>query len=139
MSQVVITAGEVKLVAAFEESAAPRTCEVFRRLLPFVAQIVHVRWSGEAVWVPMGERELGLAPENATAYPSPGQILLYPGGVSETEILIPYGATHFASKAGTLAGNHVLTVVEGLEHLRPLGQRALWHGAQPLRIDLAHP
>jgi hypothetical protein len=96
-----------------------------------------VRWSGEAVWVPMGEMDLGLPPENATAYPSPGQILLYPGGISETEILIAYGATHFASKAGTLAGNHVLTITAGAEHLRTLGVRALWHGAQPLRIELA--
>ena len=78
MSQVVITAGEVKLVAAFEESAAPRTCEVFRRLLPFVAQIVHVRWSGEAVWVPMGERELGLAPSSLFDTELAGRLLGYP-------------------------------------------------------------
>jgi len=127
--------GEVRLEATFEEHAAPQTCEALRRLLPFVSKVVHVRWSGEAMWVPMGEMALPLPPENATSYPSPGQILLYPGGMSETEILIAYGPTHFASKAGTLAGNHVLTLTSGLEHLRPLGESTLWEGAKFFRIE----
>jgi hypothetical protein len=85
----------------------------------------------------MGEMRLDLPAENATAYPAPGQILLYPGGLSETEILIPYGATHFASRAGTLAGNHVLTVTAGGEQLRTLGERTLWQGAQALVVELS--
>jgi len=137
VADLVITAGGVRLAARFEEAAAPKTCMVLRGLLPIESQIVHVRWSGEAVWVPMGEMHLNLPPENATCYPSPGQILLYPGGVSETEILIAYGATSFASKAGALAGNHVLTVTDGLEHLRPLGERTLWHGALAIRMERA--
>ena len=136
MADVIITAGDVRLEARFEERAAPRTSAALRDMLPFVSQIVHVRWSGEAVWVPMGELHLDLPPENATTYPSPGQILLYPGGISETEILIAYGATHFASKAGSLAGNHVLSVTAGAERLRGIGEQTLWHGALPLRIEL---
>jgi hypothetical protein len=31
---------------------------------------------------------------------------------------------------GQLAGNHFLTVVEGNENLRPLGEMTLWQGAQ---------
>ena len=77
----------------------------------------------------------GVPPENATTYPLPGEILLYPGGVSETEILIPYGRTQFGSKAGLLAGNHFLTVVSGAEHLTDLGRLTLWKGAQPILID----
>jgi Protein of unknown function (DUF3830) len=134
VADVVISVGGIRLEARFEEAAAPKTCAVLRGLLPFESQVVHVRWSGEAMWVPMGQMDLNLPPENATSYPSPGQILLYPGGISETEILISYGATRFASKAGTLAGNHVLTVTDGMGHLRPLGERTLWHGALPLRI-----
>jgi hypothetical protein len=137
VSYVIMTVGGVKLAARFEEAAAPRTCEALRQLLPFASRVVHVRWSGEAVWVPMGDLNLGVPPENATAYPSPGQILLYPGGISETELLIAYGPTHFASKAGTLAGNHVLTITSGAEHLRDLGRRALWEGAQPFTIERA--
>ncbi len=84
----------------------------------------------------MGELDVGLTFENATSYPAPGQILLYPGGVSETEILIGYGAVHFASKAGTLAGNHFLTIRDGLDDLTKLGRMTLWSGAQEIAFDL---
>ena len=137
MSDVTIRIGDELFDARFLDDLAPLTCARFRALLPWSANLIHVRWSGEAMWVPMGEMALDLPPENATSYPSPGQILLYPGGLSETEILIAYGPTHFASKAGPLAGNHVLTVMAGAEHLRGLGERTLWHGALPIRIERA--
>ncbi|HLY66285.1 MAG TPA: DUF3830 family protein, partial [Chloroflexota bacterium] len=70
-------------------------------------------------------------------YPAMGQMLIYPGGISEVEILIAYGPTHFASKAGTLAGNHFATIVEGLDQLAPLGRKILWQGAQEAVFDLA--
>ena len=130
-----IAVGDVRLVARLEEAAAPRTVEAFRRLLPLESRIIHARWSGESAWIPFGELDVGVGPENATSYPAPGEILLYPGGVSETEILFPYGATCFASKAGQLAGNHFATVVEGNERLRELGRRVLWEGAQAIRFD----
>ena len=130
-----ISVGELLFVARLEEDAAPRTVAAFRRLLPLESRIVQARWSGQACWIPFGELELGLGPENATCYPAPGEILLYPGGVSETEILFPYGPTSFASKAGALAGNHFATVVEGLEHLPEVGRRALWQGAQEIRLE----
>ena len=134
MSDVVITAGAFTFEARFESEAAPRTVEVLRRVAPLKESLVHVRWSGEAVWVPMGERSLDLPPENATAYPLPGQILLYPGGISETELILAYGHCQFASKAGVLAGNHVLTITTGAEQLRELGKRTLWEGAQPFTL-----
>jgi hypothetical protein len=137
MSDVIITAGAFRFTGRFETAAAPRTCDVIRRLLPFTNKAVHVRWSGEAVWVPLGDLDLGLAPENATSYPAPGQMIVYPGGISETEILLAYGPCCFASKAGQLAGNHFLTIDRGLEQLHELGVAALWQGAQPLRIELA--
>jgi hypothetical protein len=137
VSDVVLSLGPYRLAARFESAAAPRTCAAFRALLPFTGQVIHVRWSGEAVWAPLGSRSIGVPPENATAYPHPGEVLWYPGGVSETELLIAYGRTHFASKAGTLAGNHMLTITSGLEHLPELGRLVLWHGAQPLRIEAA--
>jgi hypothetical protein len=89
-----------------------------------------VRWSGEGVWIPLGDLQFGVGYENATSYPSPGQIILYPGGVSETEILLAYGGVQFASKAGQLAGNHFITLTSGLENLVPLGKMCLWQGAQ---------
>ena len=99
-----ITAGGFSFVARLEEEDAPETVAAFRRLLPLESRIIHVRWSGEAGWIPFGDLDLGLGPENATCYPHPGEIVLYPGGVSETEILLAYGYVNFASKAGQLAG-----------------------------------
>ena len=130
--QVRITAGPFNFLARWETAAAPRTCEVFRRLLPYRERIIHVRWSGEACWIPLGDLELGVGHENATSYPAPGQILLHPAGVSETEILLGYGAVRFASKVGQLAGNHFLTIEQGLQDLPALGKLVLWQGAQDI-------
>jgi len=127
-----ISASGFPFVARLEEEAAPATVAAFRRLLPLESRIIHVRWSGEGGWIPFGDLDLGLGAENATCYPSPGEIVLYPGGVSETEILLAYGYVSFASKAGALAGNHFATIVEGSENLRELGRRMLWEGAQEI-------
>ena len=132
MADVRVTAGPFALTARFERAVAPRTCDKFASMLPYRARLIHVRWSGEACWIPLGDLDLGLGYENATSYPAPGQLLLYPGGVSETEILLAYGSVRFASKVGQLAGNHFLTIVVGTEQLRELGRLTLWHGAQPI-------
>jgi hypothetical protein len=137
LSDIRVTAGPFTFQARLERGAAPRTCERFAAMLPYRERIIHVRWSGEACWIPLGSLDLGLGPENATSYPAPGHILLYPGGVSETEILLGYGAVRFASKAGQLAGNHFLTIVDGLDQLRPLGEMTLWQGAQPILFERA--
>ena len=129
-----ITAGPFTFRAEILEEAAPATAAAFRRLLPLESRIIHVRWSGEGGWIPFGDLDLGIGPENATSYPSPGEIIVYPGGVSETEILLAYGYVNFASKAGQLAGNHFATIVEGSENLRELGRRMLWEGAQEIRF-----
>jgi hypothetical protein len=127
-----ITAGSLVFTARFETALAPKTVAAFAARLPFRAPAVHVRWSGEAVWLPLGDADFGVGYENATSYPAPGQIILHPGSISETEILIAYGGVRFASKVGQLAGNHFLTIVEGVENLPELGRRALWDGAQEM-------
>ena len=116
---------------------APKTCAAFTELLPFEQKVIHVRWSGESTWIPLGEFDVGIGFENHTSHPAPGEILLYPGGFSETEILLPYGGCLFASIVGQLAGNHFLTVVEGNENLRALGEKTLWEGAQDIVFDRA--
>ena len=127
-----ISAGGFEFTARLEEADAPLTVASFRRLLPLESRIIHVRWSGEAGWIPFGDLDVGIGPENATSYPNPGEIVLYPGGVSETEILLAYGYVNFASKAGQLAGNHFATITTGGESLRELGRKFLWEGAQPI-------
>ena len=127
-----ITVGSMRFRARWDAEAAPKTCAAFRRLLPLRARLVQARWSGESAWVPLGELQTGLGYENHTSYPAAGQLLLYPGGISETEVLFPYGSTRFASKAGQLAGNHFATIEEGREQLNELGRRVLYDGAQEI-------
>ncbi|HET7037164.1 MAG TPA: DUF3830 family protein [Thermomicrobiaceae bacterium] len=135
MERVAISVGAYRFVARFEEAAAPKTCAAFRGVLPFASRLIQARWSGEAGWIPLGDYQLGVGFENATSYPAPGQILFYPGGYSETEILFPYGPTCFASQLGQLAGNHFLTIVEGSEQLTELRRVLPYDGAQPIRFE----
>lgn len=135
MSDIRIVAGPYTFEARFEEEAAPKTCALFRTLLPYRERIIHVRWSGEGCWIPLGDTDFGLPFENATCYPAPGDLILYPGGYSETELLLAYGAVNFASKLGQLAGNHFLTITKGRENLYPLGTKTLWEGAQDILFE----
>lgn len=137
MTALRVTIADMIFDARLEVERAPKTCAAFASRLPFDGRIVHVRWSGEAVWIPLGDLDFGVSYENHTSFPAPGQIILYPGGISETEILIAYGGVHFASKMGQLAGNHFVTLTSGLEKLTEIGRLALWEGAQSIRFELA--
>ncbi|WP_159587144.1 DUF3830 family protein [Chelativorans xinjiangense] len=135
MSKLIVTAGPYRFDARFEAEDAPKTVAAFRKAMPFAGQIVHVRWSGEGIWIPLGERDFGVGYENHTSHPAPGQIILYPGGISETEILLAYGGVDFSSKMGQLAGNHFITLTSGQDKLRELGTMVLWKGAQPITFE----
>ena len=135
MTTLRITAGGYEFTARMQEQDAPATCSAFATLLPYRQKLIHARWSGEACWIPLGEFQLGVGYENHTSHPAPGEILFYPGGYSETEILFPYGAASFSSKLGQLAGNHFLTIESGREHLRELGRKVLWEGAQDIVFE----
>lgn len=136
MSKIKVTAGPFTFDARLEAELAPKTCAAFVQRLPFISKIIHVRWSGEGVWMPLGDMDFGVGYENNTCYPAAGQVILYPGGVSETEILLAYGYVNFASKAGQLSGNHFLTLTSGLENLYTLGRKVLIEGQQDIRFDL---
>jgi len=133
---ILITAGPYQFLSTLQTSA-PKTVSLFLSLLPYRQKLIHVRWSGEGLWIPLGDTNFDLPFENHTAHPAPGQILLYPGGVSETEFLFCYGGVAFASKMGMLAANHFLTVSEGGEDLRALGEKVLWEGAQDVVFEVA--
>jgi len=135
MRRLTITIGAQRFDALWEEDAAPSTCETVRRLLPLDGQIIHARWSGEAAWLPLGDLQVARIAENAKTEPKAGELLLYPGGVSETEILIPYGLTRFACNAGSLAGNHFATIAGDTSRLAEIGTALLRTGAQAIRIE----
>ena len=132
---VEIAVAGMRFVARLESKVAPKTCAKFVSMLPLKTKLIQARWSGEAGWIPFGDLNLDLGYENHTSYPAPGHLLLYPGGISETEILFPYGATVFASKMGQLAGNHFATIFEGGEQLPELGRVVLWEGAQEITFQ----
>src|SRR5690349_1618773 len=97
--------------ARMESALAPDSCRALARLLPYSGAVMHVRWSGEAVWSPLRAAwpvAAQLPEEHATAQPRPGQLLLYAGAQSEPEILLAYGQTRFACVAGPLLGNPIL-------------------------------
>lgn len=135
MTALRVTIADMVFDARLEIEKAPKTCAAFLKRLPFESRIVHVRWSGEAVWIPLGDVDFGVSYENHTSFPAPGQIILYPGGISETEILLAYGGVHFASKMGQLAGNHFITLTSGLDKLPEIGRLALWQGAQSIQFE----
>ncbi|MDT9600625.1 DUF3830 family protein [Sphingosinicella rhizophila] len=136
MTSLTITIGDDRFDARFDDAQAPETCARFRALLPWRQKIIHVRWSGEACWIPLGDLDFGVGFESATSHPRPGQFLLYPGGISETEILLAYGPACFASKAGQLAGNPFLTITSDLDRLAEIGREILWRGARDIAFGV---
>lgn len=136
MKKVEIVSGNYRFVAKLLESEAPKTCEVFLKMLPLKSEFIHVRWSGEGIWIPYGDTRTGLEYENHTSHPAKGEMLLYPGGISEMEIIMSYGRCQFSSQHGQLSGNHFLTVIEGLEDIYDFGRKVLLEGAQKIEINL---
>ena len=137
MSLLTVTIGTLEFAARLEFQRAPRTSAAFQARLPFEGQLIHARWSGEAGWVALGDYELGVTYENATSHPAAGQVLWHPPGLSEAELLVPYGNACFSSRVGQLAGNHFLTIVDPDGGLAEVGRRLLWEGAQPIQFAAA--
>jgi hypothetical protein len=136
LSELIVTIAGHRFGARFERALAPKTVAAFEFQLPFRQSIIHVRWSGEAMWVPLGDLDFAVGPEEATSFPSPGQMLLYPGGQSEMELILAYGPTCFASKAGQLAGNPLLTISDDLQVLAEIGRTVLWEGSREISIEI---
>ena len=132
--------GAARFSATLRRDLAPHSCECLVSLLPYRGIVMHARWSGEALWSPLaGAWPAGrcLAPESATCEPKAGELLLYAGELSEPELLLAYGTVRFASKAGSLRGNPVLTIDDPLAALAELGRGVLRKGATNLEITRA--
>ena len=135
VKQIKITAGPFIFIAELQTVLAPQTCSEFQKLLPYQQKLIQARWSGESAWIPLGSFKLNVNGENQVNRPAPGEILFYPEGLSETEILFPYGKTIFACKDGPLSGNSFLKITQGLEQLPALGKLVLWEGAQDILFE----
>jgi hypothetical protein len=137
-SRVLLAVGPYQFVGALELTTAPVSAAWLINQFPLKGTLQHACWSGEAAWLPLSGAPQ-LVPENATAHPRPGQILLYAGITSHAELFIPYGACAFASKAGTLAGSPVITLDGSLEDLPALGSLLMAKGAQSLTLNSHSP
>ena len=116
---------------------APQSVEALREFLPLSTTLMHVRWSGYAVWTNIDEIDLPDLPrENHTVYPSRGDVLLYPGYRNEQELLFACGPTRFSSPAGDLAGNHIATLDSTREELAALEQATLDDGAMDATVRI---
>jgi hypothetical protein len=133
-SQVLLSVGSYRFPGIIEHGTAPLAAAWLVKQFPLRGGLQHARWSGEAAWLPLAGAPQ-LVPENATAHPRPGQILLYAGAASQAELLIPYGACAFASKAGTLAGSPVITLHGSLDDLVALGGLLIEKGTQDLTLN----
>jgi hypothetical protein len=132
--RVLLAVGSYRFHGTIEHETAPLAAAWLIKRFPLKGALQHARWSGEAAWLPLGGTPQ-LVPENATAYPRPGQILLYAGMMSQAELLIPYGACTFASKAGTLAGSPVITLDGSPDDLVALGSLLIAKGTQNLTLN----
>ena len=127
-----IAAAGFDFVARFEEDAAPQTVAAFRRD-PAVRRPDHPLPLERRVELdPVGRpRARHRRRRTRRATRARASSLLYPGGVSETELLFPYGYCAFALEGRARSrANHFATIVEGNEQLRrarpahALGRRA---------------
>jgi len=137
---LIFSIGSERFRARLRRDLAPLSCDYLLGLLPYVGQVIHARWSGEALWAPLAAvvpPDLTLPRESATADPTPGQVLLYAGERSVPELYIPYGVNRFACKHGSLEGNLVMSIEDGLERLAGIGPEVLWKGARELRIEVS--
>lgn len=117
--------------------AAPESVAALRDIGTIASELLHVRWSGNAVWVEIDDVDLPELPrENHTVYPSRGDVLLYPGYRNVQEILIACGPTCFKSQAGELAGNHVATLDATPSELTALEDRTLYDGAMACELNV---
>ena len=137
MGTLRIEVGDLHFTARWEP-AAPQTIEAIRRMLPIDSKLIHCRWSGESTWIPYGDfrpghrlREPHLAPRPRACSPCT------PAASASARSSSRMAACTTSSKVGQLAANHFASVVPDdgwQDRLREVGRRALWEGAQPIRI-----
>ena len=136
MSKLELKTPNQSFVGELHNGEAPESVSVMQDLLPIESELMHVRWSGYATWINIDDVSLPEIPrENHTAYPSRGDVLLYPGYKNDQEILISCGPTCFKSPAGELAGNHVATLEATPQELAEVEERTLKDGALNVLIE----
>ena len=120
MTTLSITAGPYTFRARLEEERAPKTCETFSKLLPFEQKVIHVRWSGESTWIPLGDSTSALASRTTPAIPRPARSSSTPAATARRRSCCPTGA------AGSRASSVSSPATTSLPWLRATRTSARW-------------
>ena len=138
MDKLRIKAGPHTFDAHFETAAAPKTCAVFKKLLPYDNKIIHVRWSGEGVWIPLGDLDLGLSlrePHQLSGARASSSSI--PAASAKPKSCSPMAAcalpARSASSPATISSPSPPISTNSYE----LGRAVLYEGAKPIRIEAA--
>ena len=113
-----------KVVAELLETKAPNVTKAFVDCLPCDSFSVHAKFAGEELIVML---PFYCNAENEILNVKPGDIGFYPG---RQTICIFYGKTAPFGKVSVFA-----KVVEGLDKLKPVGQKILKSGPVPAKLS----
>lgn len=67
----------IRLRFELYQKEAPQTCQAFLASLPFQRTFLHARVSGQEIWIDDAPA-LSVPQENASVFPSPGEIVIGP-------------------------------------------------------------
>ena len=130
MKKVEIKSGEFRFVGKLvDRGSARKTCRVFENMLPLKSQFIHVRWSGEGVWIPYGRSADGSGlrkPYVSSCQRERCSCTSRRHQRDGNHHVLP--ARMSASQHGQLSGNHFLTIIEGLDDLYDFGRKVLYDG-----------
>ena len=100
---------------------APQTVAAFKAILPLEDRIIHCRWSGESNWIPWGDRDLGIGPENATSYPH-GRARALPRRRERDGAALPLRLLPLQEQGRRAVGEPLRDARRGAEQLEELGR-----------------
>jgi hypothetical protein len=121
MKKIKLQTEKYIFIAKLEENKSPETCKWLLSKLPWDIEMVHVSWSGNACFAMIDEEAYSVPFENPIRIPSRGEIIVYPGNIANLqmggEFFMSWGPCSIACQNGNLTGNHVLTIIEGIEQI----------------------
>ena len=136
MERIRIKAGRFEFVARFESEKAPKTCAKFRSMLPYKERIIHVRWSGEGCWIPLGDLDLGLAVREPHQLSGAGRDHPLSRRLQRDRDSARLWRRAFCEQSRPARRQPFSDGrSKAATNLRPLGEHVLWHGAQDILFE----
>lgn len=89
LPRIALSIGDVVFEAYLRTDLTPISCRILTQMMPLHGEVIHARWSGEAMWSPLSAiwpAGLLLPAERETNNPCPGDVVLFGGAISEPEL-----------------------------------------------------